>query len=50
MFVLRALQIGLALADLDWLEYGEVMDLIIERSNDDAKYQYVASQDDFDRF
>lgn len=50
MFVLRAIQVGLTLADLDFLEYGEVMDIITERANDDAKYNQVASQADFDRF
>ncbi len=50
VFILRALQVGLQLADLDYLEFGEVMDIITERSNDDAKYNQVASQADFDRF
>lgn len=50
MFLLRAIQVGLRLTDLDFLEYGEVMDLIIERSNDDATYNYVATQEDMDRF
>jgi hypothetical protein len=50
LFILRALQVGLQLADLDYLETGEVMDIITERANDDAKYNQVASQADFDRF
>lgn len=50
VFILRALQVGLQLADLDFLEFGEVMDIITERANDDAKYNQVASQADFDRF
>jgi hypothetical protein len=50
LFILRALQVGLQLADLDVLETGEVMDIITERANDDAKYNQVASQADFDRF
>jgi hypothetical protein len=37
-------------ADLDALEYGFVMDIITENSNDDYKYQQKASQADFDKF
>lgn len=48
--MLRAVQVGLSLIDLYDLEYGEVLDIITEASNDDCDYQEVASQDDFDRF
>lgn len=41
---------GLSIADLDFLEYGEVTDMFIERGNDDAKYATLASQADMDRF
>lgn len=50
LFLLRAVQIGLTLADLDDLEFGMVMDMATESSNDDAKYNYVATQEDFDRW
>lgn len=48
--MLRAVQVGLSLIDLYDLEYGEVLDIITEASNDDCDYKEVASQDDFDRF
>lgn len=50
VFVLRALQVGLTLSDLDFMEFGEVASLLIEQANDGCEYQQVASQDDFDRF
>lgn len=50
MFLLRALQVGLSLSDLDYLESGEVTDLVIEHNNDSATYRQVATQADFDRF
>ena len=50
LFVLRAIQIGLRLEDLDSLEYGEVIDLMIESDNDDYEYKILATQEDFDRF
>lgn len=48
--VLRALQCGLTLADLDYIEYGELTDIIIEHGNDSVEYQEKATQADFDRF
>lgn len=50
LFVLRAVQMGLTLADLDGLEYGAVVDMMIESGNDSCEYRQVAGQDDFDRF
>lgn len=47
--VLRALQVGLSLSDLDYLETGEVTNLIIERNNDSCKYNQLATQEDMDR-
>lgn len=50
LFVLRAVQMGLTLDDLDGLESGTILDMIIERDNDDCAYKPVATQEDFDRF
>ena len=50
LFLLRAIQIGLKLPDLDCLETGTVYDIITEASNDDCEYKQVATQEDFDRF
>lgn len=50
LFLLRAVQIGLDLDDLDGLEYGTVIDMMTESSNDDCDYNVVASQEDFDAF
>lgn len=50
LFLLRAFQMGLCLADLDGLEYGAVIDMMTESSNDECTYQQVATQEDFDRF
>jgi hypothetical protein len=38
------------LPDLDVLDYGFVMDIITESSNDDYKYRQLATQADFDKF
>lgn len=50
LFLLRAVQLGLSLDDLDGLEYGMVVDMMTESSNDECTYDYVATQEDFDRF
>lgn len=50
LFLLRALQVGLSLSDLDTLEYGEVVDIIIESANDNCEYAQKATQEDMDRF
>lgn len=41
---------GLRLDDLDSLEQGTIIDMMVERSNDDFEYKPVATQEDFDRF
>lgn len=41
---------GLHVQDLAVLDYGMIVDMMIERGNDGEKYDYVATQEDFDRF
>nr|DAU57983.1 MAG TPA: hypothetical protein [Caudoviricetes sp.] len=50
LFLLRCVQLGLSLSELDMLTIGIVNDMFTERENDDFKYDTLASQDDFDRF
>lgn len=48
--MLRAVQIGLSVHDLDSLNYGDVVDMITEAANDNCEYEAEATQEDFDRF
>ena len=48
--MLRALQAGIRITELDELDEGMVMDIITEAANDRCEYREVASQSDFDRF
>ena len=50
LFLLRCLQIGLSLRDLDLLTVGMVNDIFIENQNDDYEYVPLATQEDFDKF
>ena len=50
LFLLRCVQIGLSLTDLDLLTIGMVNEMFIEKDNDDVTYSYKAQQSDFDAF
>lgn len=50
LFLLRCIEIGISVRDLDLLTIGMVMDIWTEKANDDVKYDRVASQEDFDNF
>ena len=50
LFLLRAVQLGLSLSDLDLLTVGMVWDMYIESANDECEYSEIATQDDFDKF
>ena len=54
--MLRCLEVGLSLSDLDLLTIGMVLDIWTEKGNDNADYGSsgvtvrMADQNDFDRF
>lgn len=53
LFLLRCVQLGISIRDLDLLTIGMVNDMYVESGNDqdaDNKYSVLASQADFDRF
>ena len=50
LFMLRCVQLGISIRDLDMLTVGAVLDMMTESANDDVKYAQVATQNDFDRF
>lgn len=50
LFLLRCVQLGLSIADLELLSIGLVNDMYTESRNDDCKYAELATQEDFDRF
>ena len=50
LFMMRCFQIGLNMADLETLNYGDVIDMMTETLNDGCEYREVATQADFDRF
>ena len=50
LFLLRCVQLGLSIRDLDLLTIGMVYDMFTEASNDGYEYPLEASQTDMDRF
>lgn len=50
LFLLRCVQIGLSISELDLLTIGTVNDMYAEMSNDDWDYAQVATQEQFDLF
>ena len=50
LFLLRCVQLGLSIRDLELLTIGMVNDMYVESWNDEHKYTVVATQEDFDKF
>lgn len=53
LFLLRCVQLGISIRDLDLLTIGMVNDMYVESGNDqdaDKNYNVLATQADYDRF
>lgn len=50
LFLLRSVEIGISISDLDLLTVGLVIDMWTEKANGGVKYNKIATQDDFDKF
>lgn len=53
LFLLRSVELGISISDLDLLTIGLVIDMWTEKGNDGVKYKQVAreaTQQDFDLF
>ena len=50
LFLLRAAQLGVSIADLDLLTIGMLQDMYIEAINDGASYDRVKTQEENNRF
>ena len=49
MFMLRCVQCGISISDLDLLSIGMINDMFIEKQNDEYDYPVMATQEDIDR-
>ena len=50
LFLLRCVELGISIRDLDLLTIGLVLDMWSEKANDNVAYSKDATQEDFDRF
>lgn len=50
LFLLRCVQLGLSIRDLEMLSIGLINDMYAENRNDDCKYAEIATQEDYDLF
>ena len=50
LFLLRCVEIGLSMDDLEELDLGMVYDLFTEKANDSYEWKELATQADFDKF
>ncbi len=41
---------GLSITDMALLDVGTITDMMIESGNDNETYDYIATQEDFDKF
>ena len=48
LFLLRCVELGISIRDLDLLTIGLVLDMWSEKANDNVAYSKVATQEDFD--
>ena len=48
LFLLRCIQAGLSMSDLEEMSMGMVFDIFTENQNDKYKYPLIATQEDID--
>ena len=50
LFMLRCVQLGLSIADLDLLTIGSVNDMFLESQRDEYSWNLIAGQEQMDKF
>ena len=50
LFLLRCVQLGLSMADLEMLSIGLINDMYCESRNDEHSYAVLATQEDMDHW
>lgn len=50
LLMLRAVQLGISVRDLDLLTIGMINDMFVEAENDKLDHPVIATQEDMDRF
>lgn len=50
LFLLRCVQLGISMGDMELLSIGLINDMYAESRNDECKYAELATQEDMDKF
>lgn len=50
LFLLRCVQLGISMADMELLSIGLINDMYAESRNDECKYAEVANQEDYNKW
>ncbi|WP_395013592.1 hypothetical protein [Robinsoniella peoriensis] len=50
LFLLRCVQLGLSVQELELLSIGLINDMYAESRNDECKFAQLATQEDFDKW
>lgn len=50
LLLLRAVQLGVHISEMDLLTIGEINDMYTEMQRDEEPHDLIASQDDFDKW
>lgn len=50
LFLLRCVELGISVQDLDLLDIGMINDMYVEKSNDSCEYAELATQEDMRNF
>ena len=48
LFLLRTVQCGISISDMEYLSIGMINDMFIEMKNDEYDYSLIATQEDID--
>lgn len=48
LFLLRCVQLGISMADMELLSIGLVNDMFVESRNDECRYAEIGTQEDMD--
>ena len=50
LFLLRCVELGISVRDLELLTIGLILDMWTEKDNDGIEYDRIATQEDMDKF
>ena len=50
LFLLRCVELGISVRDLELLTIGLILDMWTEKDNDGIEYDHIATQEDMDHF